>query len=192
MVSINKETRDTIISEAMTLMIDGLLTPTQSEDGLRYHITDDITLNAIVDVISDNGMTYITTASEIKKLWDSLLEADPDNQVVDWLTQTTIAWEIISFGSGVEYDNWIEHLIRAYGRFHPSSDTFKSGNKATSKDICANKEHVDRLPIDSEYRQYLHANPWMVYLLTLQLDIARVVKLMLGGGDNKRDSASAS
>lgn len=192
MVSINKETRDMIIREAMSLMVDGLLTPIPTDEGVRYHINDATTVNTIIDAIADNGMTYVTSKEEISRLWDNLVKADEENQVIDWLTQNSISWEIIAFSSSIEYNNWVDHLVRAYSRFHPSSEMFGAGGKGQEGLICAHTEHVDRLPIDTEYTRLLHSNPWMVFLLTLQLDISRVHKLLLGGGDNPRGTSVKS
>lgn len=184
-MAIDKPTRDMVIDEATSIFINGLLTPVSTSEGVRYHMTDRITIDTILDVITDNGMIYVTTREAMEDLWVRFIDADDKRVVLDWVTQNTINWEIRAFSGPEEYDSWVQHLVNAYSRFHPGSEIFGKGGGADENQICADVEHIDRLPIDKEYKVLLKSNPWMVYLLTLQMGIDRVHKLILGGGDDK-------
>lgn len=184
-MAIDKPTRDMIIDEATNIFINGLLTPTRTTEGLRYHISDRITIDVIMDVITDNGMVYVTTREAMEDLWTRFIDADDQRVVLDWLTQSTINWEIKAFSGLSDYSDWVQHLVNAYSRFHPESDVFSKDGGGKRDSICADVEHIDRLPIDREYLILLKSNPWMVYLLTLQMGIDRVHKLIIGGGDDK-------
>lgn len=162
---------------AKELFTSSCLTPNINARPGEPHIivTDYEMVQEIMTIIGDSGLIYLTTWDNLSELWRSFREKD-DLGIAQWLLQTASTFRILGFSGESEYVEWVEHLNNAYCA-HASMDIHGEGSGGSSrpkaKDLEANlaldDEYVDRLPRRTDYRALLYANPWFVYLISLQL-----------------------
>lgn len=140
----------------------------------------------IVDVISDNGLIYISTKEDLMDIWVELRSIDeqtPGNSLIDWLIQTTTTFIAMVFESRHEYDAWIEELSSAYASHIGSGDMH--GLSVIDPAVAEKLPNTHADKDTSSYLDLINANPWYVYLLTLQMGLPYLIKELSGSGRNE-------
>lgn len=131
----------------------------------------------IINIVSDNGLIYVSTQEDLRDIWIGLRSEDEHNtksSTVDWLIQTATTFISTVFEDKESYIAWVDNLVFAYTS-HQGISFVEDTRKANQNSITAIDDIViDKLPrikavsVEGEYRTLLLDNAWFVYLLTLQ------------------------
>lgn len=158
----NREGVDLIISEAKSIFTTENLIV--DKDGEPPKTLNGRLVDAIVKVIADAGIVYLSTREDVIDLWEKIREED-ESGLSGWLMQAAITWRIRSFPSGSSWETWCGFLSDAYGQ-QKSGSSSRSGYE---ENVCVDDDTVDRLASKDEFKNILISNPWFTYLVTLQL-----------------------
>lgn len=156
--------KDIIISEARALFESTMLYRHRTDRAVRIRFVDRKLGEKILSVVGDAGLLYISTLDDLQRLWLTFLEFDTQHEtdLCSWLLQTSATWMIRAFQSEEGYLEWLTLVVRAY-------TVPKSLDRKAVEYISIHGELLDRLHEPNEMKLMCAANPWLVYLLTLQL-----------------------
>ena len=151
-----------------------------SQDKRVYAITKEISDN-ILELISDNGLMFISTIDDARDIFINLRQ-NKDDACISWLLQTSTAFYALAFKDHQDYTNWINHLAKAYS-LHRVNDYTYDKNIAN---ICIDEDYLDRLPKFEVQKDILTSNAWLVYLSTLQLSYHEIIDFLVINGNHNQ------
>jgi hypothetical protein len=158
-----------IKNTAKTLFVDTQLTRGKTKEGLDIIINTNSELcRTVLGIIGDGGLIYLSTRETLDVLWDTLRD-DVSSGISEWLIQSASTFRILAFINSKSYSNWIDHLALAYGAHAEGSACSTDLKKDVENSIAIDEDLGERLPKTDEWRVLLIANPWLVYLISLQL-----------------------
>tara|TARA_B000000460_G_scaffold247704_1_gene223372 strand:+ start:320 stop:871 length:552 start_codon:yes stop_codon:yes gene_type:complete len=159
MFNSNREGVDLIISEAKEIFLaENMVKPTEKD---LPRVLNDRIVTAVMNVIADAGIIYLSTKEDVIDLWDSI-RAEDESGLGGWLMQSAITWRIRSIPNGNSWNTWCTFLAEAYSQQ-------RSGVDKSAAAVCVDDDTVDRLARLDEFKDILINNPWFTYLVTLQL-----------------------
>lgn len=159
------------------------LTPSQNTnlERERQYIHNPDLISAVLNMISDQGLLFMTTHQDLIERWQELVTRYEQCRVADWLLQASISWQLTAFDTQSDYDQWISRLAESYAS--PIGENFTEQNNSRQKEpieasIAIDDERAERMAQIKEYRLLLQANPWLAYLATLQLSMPKIWTLL--------------
>jgi len=174
MAELNLDQIDRIQARALDIFYYEQLRPVyQGEKLIRFNVDNEKLVLRIVDIISDAGLTYLSTFEDLANLWANL-RAEDETGVADWLIQASINWQLQSFSSHEQYAIWCERLAVSYSSHSPDSFDRKNAAKIQAY-IATDDEKQSRLPKFDEQQSLFYANPWLTYLATLEMSMPRII-----------------
>lgn len=166
-----------IIDGALELFVhEHLLTDAKGE--LEVH--NQSLVLTIINIISDAGIIHLSTRENVIDLWEKIRMEDKYG-VADWLLQTAVTWRIRTTTTRQDYDDWCSHIAESYGQQNPSDKRRHDGNH-DGTNVCVDDDTVDRMALETEFKQVLVQNPWFTYLVTLQLSWHRIFNDLTSSG----------
>lgn len=168
-----------IKTTAKELFVQSYLTPIHLRSSSEMMVTNPELVEAIMSVVGDAGMIYLSVWENVSGLWAKFREQD-DAGVCQWLLQAATTFRILAFTNGNEYQNWVEHLVSSYCSHAVASGSVgQSSQKELEEAVAIDDEYADRIPRATEYRALMYANPWFVYLASLQLSYHEIYSEIL-------------
>lgn len=154
---------------ARDFFVQSYLTPIQTQHSQEFFVSNPELVEEIMSVIGDSGLIYLSVWENLTEVWAKFRRKD-DAGVCQWLLQAATSFRIMAFTSAKDYQDWVEHLVTSYC-FHAgtSADIGQTTQKDLEAALAIDDEYADRIPRVQDYRALLYANPWFVYLATLQL-----------------------
>lgn len=156
---------------AEDLFLNDLMCLLSSEESTRRITINKPLSDFILSTINDGGILFLSTWDDLASLWRKVRDLDDDG-AAPWLMQTSVTFQVISFPSSADYDEWAMHLARAYGSYANPVGMLDRGRM--DKNLAIDDDLADRVPKREEIQELFQANPWFMYLATLQLSAAKI------------------
>lgn len=160
---------------AKNLFLDTQLIKIPVDRGYSFIIQNEELVQKVMSIVGDSGLLYMTTWENLAELWASFREMD-DYGVAQWILQTSTSFRILGFDNPEAYSWWVDQLTHGYCSHVEPTSYDQISSKDAEKSLALDDEYSDRLPRSVEYKNLLHANPWFVYLVTLQLSYHELYK----------------
>lgn len=172
---------------AKHLFLDSQLVQlTSEESNRRIPVSKDI-VDFILSTITDGGIIFLSTWEDLTELWKKIRELD-DEGMAPWLLQTSITFQVLSFPTYEDSDNWAEHLSKCYGCYMPQNGSTPDG--VLEKNLAVDDDLAERLPKRSEFKDLLKANAWFMYLATLQLSSHEITSEVINQNKHRLGEAT--
>ena len=133
---------------------------------------------AIFHLISDNGCLHISTEEDMRDRVNELATAVAKDSniavdVLDWLLLASTTFMFTAFETKSDYKEWVSELAESYS-IHTEF------NQGPEHNLLP-EDYFEQMPVIEEYDELLQANPWFVFILTLQLSYSDIIERAFSG-----------